>query len=235
MRYRRLDDDNLLIYFSQRDIAKYHVDFSLFLDRSREKEAQDELCRLIKEADESGDFAKEGQLSIQMMPVKDDQGFVIRVKKFDIDEDEQNPEALLQQILEGLEDQSNQDKLVQEMQNVLTIVDELVQEEREEEARYYKNWEPKLCVRTQNLAELIQLSQVAGPWHMQKQALFYKEDCYILVSFYKKGIPEAWVQEDFTLMNEIVDVRLEEQLKLSDEALLALNKDEVFKKLRTFA
>lgn len=202
MRYRKLDSDTLIIYFSKRDMEKYHINFSLFMNANKEKEAQDELCRLIKLVDKEGDFSKEGQLSVQMLPTKENSGIVLKVRKFDLDEDIQNPEELLQELLGNLSQKEAQEKMMSEVKEILSVVEELIKEEEEEERRFYENWRPALQLSSPNLNDLAKVAKMNGPWHMFRQTLTYSNGRYRLLSYYKKGIDRDEVYDDILLMNE---------------------------------
>lgn len=221
MKYRRLDKNSITIYFSERDIDKYNIDFSVFLTPNNQQEAQDLVYRLLKEVDDSGDFTGEQQLSIQMFPTKSGKGFLLNVRKFDL-EDAENPEALIGELLQQLTE--NESEITARLDANLRLAEELMKEDEEDEKRFIRRRTPLLIAQTPHFEDIVMVARLKQTWAMTGQRLYYANQLYTLVSEYPKGTPDKTVDADRLVMNEYVKTSVVEKKQIDFDENNIINK-----------
>lgn len=220
MKYRRLDKNSITIYFSERDMSKYNIDFAVFLTPDNQQEAQDLVYRLLKEVDDTGDFTSEQQLSIQMFPAKNGKGFMLNVRRFNLD-DADNPEELLGELLQQLG--GNEEEMKARFDESMTLAEELMAEEEEDEKRYIRRRTPLLIAQTPVWEEIVAVAHLKESWEMSHQSLYYDDKLYTLVSEYPKGTTDEVINKDRYVMNEFVKTSVIEKKQSHFDEMTLIN------------
>lgn len=225
MKYRRLDKNSITVYFSERDMQKYDIDFSVFLTPNNQEEAQQLVYRLLSEVDQAADFTGEQQLSIQMLPAKSGKGFLLSVRKFNFDENT-DPSEMMEELLNAVSDHDG--SIATKLEETMKVAEELMKEEEEDEVRYIRERTPLLLAQTTNLADLAYIGPLKPMhlWKMRAQTLLYHDGVYTLISEYPKGTSDEVVDSDRLMINEVVSTILmdKKDYQFSDNDRIAQGK-----------
>lgn len=198
MQYKRINEDEMIVYFSERDMKQYHIDFSIFLASDDPAESQEKIYRFLEEIEGGLDFAKEGQLSIQLLPPKHHEGIVLCLRKFPTDVD--RPQAVVDELLNIL--QVGPEAFKERMEQIFSTVDELVAAHDTEEKIRIKTRVPWLITQTEDINNLLQIAASKKKWHMSEQALYYNQGIYTLISEYPMGTSDEVIDKDRVYLNE---------------------------------
>ena len=218
MKYRRLDKNSITVYFSERDMQKYDIDFSVFLTPNNQEETQQLVYRLLSEVDQGTDFTSEQQLSIQMLPAKSGKGFLLSVRKFNFDENS-DPSEVMEELLNAVSD--NEGTITAKLEETMRVAEELMQEEEADEEVYIKKRTPILIAQTSSLTDLSNIAPLKPKnlWKMNRQTLFYSDGIYTLVSEYPKGTSDEVIDGDRLMMNEVVTTILMDKKEFNQGAM----------------
>ena len=215
MKYKRIDENTLAIYVSERDI--YDADLNISqLFTADQKEAHDVIYNLLKKADPDGDFSDGGQLSIQMMPRK--KGLVINVQKI--------PNSGEQ------DDQDNQDfikmageqaiKSLGDINSLLKVVDDLVEEQAKEDAEKDAKRIAYILGKTKRFEDIIQLAKLGTMWHTAEQFVYYNQGIYYMLFKYPQGMDSQIVNQDFMIASEWLDFEIKSLDEVLNDATLVM-------------
>ena len=187
MKYKRIDENTLAIYVSERDIHDNDLNIGQ-LFTADQKAAHDMIYNLLKKVDPDGEFFDGGQLSIQMMPK--DKGLVINVQKIDFDDNADEAE-----LAKLASDQNI--KILEDMKSLMKVIDDLVTEQDIEDKKQEEQKIAYILGKTKNLDDIIQLASLGIRWHTDKQSVYYKNGVYYVLFRYPRGMADNIVNFDF--------------------------------------
>lgn len=212
MKYKRIDENTMAIYISERDIYDSDLNISQ-LFTADQKVAHDVIYNLLKKVDPDGDFFDSGQLSIQMMPKN--KGLVINVQKVELDENMSEEE-----FLKATNDRTIQ--VIDDMKSLMKVVDELVADQEKEDAKRREERIAYILAKTDNFENIIQLAKLGHNFHTAEQFIYYQNHVYYVLMKFPKGMTDNYVNEDFMVVSEWLDFESEAFNKVLENAELVM-------------